>query len=198
MFSASRSWPLAERTQPCLDKITVTGSEVSRSRSDNAFASPRCTIGDLRSSPKASASVFSSRLIKVLRRALEPKINCSSSRSLANSSCSALIRISSSLAKWRSFKSKIASAWRSDKAKRSINTGFGLSSSRMIAITSSIFRKAINKPSKRCNRSNTLSKRCCKRLRTVSIRNANHSVKIVRKPFTCGNPLVPIRLRLTR
>ena len=157
---------------------------MSKSRSERALASWRTTIGERRSSPKASASAINSRFIRVFKRALEPNNNSSFSRSAVSSSCSAWIRCCSNFAKWRSFKSSMASAWRSDNVKRCMSIDLGFSSSRIMAIISSMLRYATNRPSKRCKRSSTLSKRCCKRRVTVSIRKDSHSFKIVLKPLT--------------
>ena len=54
--------------------------------------------------------------------------------------CSSRIFISSSLARWRSLVSRIASACSSESLKRFISTGFGSSSRRMMRITSSRLR----------------------------------------------------------
>ena len=64
----------------------------------------------------------------------------------ASSFCSSRIFISSSLARWRSLVSRIASTCSSESLKRFISTGFGSSSRRMILITSSRLRKTTSRP----------------------------------------------------
>ena len=64
-------------------------------------------------------------------------------RSAWSLACSPRISISCSLLRNRSFSSRIASACSSDSLKRAISTGFGSSSRRMMRITSSMLRYAI-------------------------------------------------------
>ena len=137
------SCPFAARIQPFSDNTIVRGSTLANSSSLNALASSRTANGERRASPCCSATALSSRLMSVLSRASLPNVFSSVSRSAASSSCSPRIFISSSLARLRSFKSKIASACTSVIANVSIKIGFGLSSSRMMRMTSSIFKKAI-------------------------------------------------------
>ena len=180
------SCPFAQRTQPISDKITVTGSVGSISFSAMALASARSTNGERRGLAYVLASCWISFFNSVFKRRSEPKISSKDDRSFSNSACSACNWCSSSFAKWRKRKFKMASACASLKLKRAINSAFGSSSWRMISMTSSIFKKAIIKPCKICRRASTLSKRYCKRRVTVVRRKVSHSVRISNKFFTAG------------
>ena len=87
----------------------------------------------------AARGVAAAHAVGVTHRA-EARVFSRPSRSAESSSCSVRIFISSSLARWRSFNSSMASACTSLILNRFISTGLGLSFSRMIAMTSSMFR----------------------------------------------------------
>ena len=92
------SCPLAQRAQPLSDITTVTDSLGIRSFCVKAFASIRSTSLERRSSPCSSAASNISFFISVLMRAAELRIFSKCACSFANSSCSARILNSSSLA----------------------------------------------------------------------------------------------------
>ncbi|MNN36651.1 hypothetical protein D3C81_1505540 [compost metagenome] len=192
------SWPFAARIQPFSDITTVIGSLGTSSVSSMACAAWRCTSGERRSSPNFLASACSSSRISFFSLALLSRMLRILSRSLASSSCSPRIFISSRRASCFSLVSRMYSAWSSDRPKRAISAAFGSSSVRMMWITSSRLRNATSRPSNRCRRRSTFCSRCCRRRVTVLLRNASHSLSSVFRFFTCGRPSSPITLRLTR
>jgi hypothetical protein len=96
-------------------------------------------MGERRASPYFSATASNSFLISVFSRAALPSVCSSRSRSAA----ALPARRGSHLFQFRqvrNFSSSMASAWISEMPKRAISTGFGLSSVRMMWITSSMLR----------------------------------------------------------
>jgi len=110
------------------------------SNSLKAFAALTVLMGAFLSSPYALASVWSSLRIRAMSFCSDPRSSSRVFLSVASSSCSLRIFISSSLARWRSLRSRMASAWISVSLNRSIKAAFGLSSFLIISMTSSRFR----------------------------------------------------------
>ena len=107
------------------------------------------------------------------------------------------MRMPSRRASWRRRISSMSSAWISVRSKRAISAGFGSSASRMQAITSSMRRKAIMRPSRMWMRRSTSSSRWRVRRSTVTKRKSIHSRTIATSPFCCGRPSRPIMVILT-
>ena len=163
-----------------------------------ACAASRCTMGERRASPNFLASASNSSFTCFFNLAFEPRIILILSRSFASSSCSPRIFISSKRASCLSLVSRMYSVCSSLSLKRFINTGLGSSSVRIMRITSSRFKNAVKKPSSKCSRRSTFSRRWFRRLRTVLVRKLSHSFKMVFRFLTCGRPSTPMMFMLTR
>ncbi len=192
-LAASCPWPLRERTQPFSDTTTVTGSSTTRTSTADFFSA---WMSVRRGSANCLASASISFTIRRRSAAGLPRMSSSFSWPARRSLSSCSILRASRRASWRRRISRMSSAWRSLRRKRSISAALGSSAPRMMAITSSMLSSTVCRPSRMWMRSSTLARRCCERRVIVPWRNSIHSVSIWRSDFCTGLPSMPTMVRL--